>query len=52
MKIQGSDTKICEQCGAPAGPDDVVPTQSPSDPLVVSECPRCGSIVSIGGHQW
>lgn len=50
MKSNHSD--VCERCGGPIGPDDLVTNQSQSDALVVSECARCGAIVSIGGHPW
>jgi len=43
---------VCKQCGGPTGGTDVVVKHSPSDPLVVSECARCGAIISIGAHQW
>ena len=41
----------CRRCGAAAG-DDVVVRHAESDPLQVSECARCGSIIGVGGHRW
>ena len=46
------ETPRCKLCNASVGASDVVVNHPSSDPLVVSECPRCGSIVSIGGHDW
>ena len=43
---------VCKRCGVETGTDDVGVFHSESDPLQVSECPRCGSILGIGGHRW
>ncbi|SFR30224.1 MULTISPECIES: hypothetical protein [Halorubrum] len=50
--MEANRTMVCKRCGGPTGPDDDVTNQSSSDPLVVSECARCHSIVDIGGHRW
>lgn len=43
---------VCKRCGAPAGVDDVVTSGRQSDPLQITECARCGSILDVGTHQW
>jgi RNase P subunit RPR2 len=43
---------ICKHCNAAVGGDDVVVRHSLDDPLQVSECANCGSVVSVTGHRW
>ncbi|WP_276272175.1 hypothetical protein [Haloarcula litorea] len=50
--MRDTQSTVCRRCGAPVGPEDVVVRHAESDPLVVSECGRCGAIVTIGGHPW
>lgn len=50
--METEHSAVCKRCNGPIGPGNDVTRQSPSDPLVVSECSGCGAIVGIGGHQW
>ncbi|MFC7134269.1 MULTISPECIES: hypothetical protein [Salinibaculum] len=43
---------VCRRCGERAETGGQPPGRPQSDPLVVSECPNCGALLSIGGHPW
>ena len=43
---------VCRRCGTETEAEEIGVFHPDSAPLVVSECPRCGSILGIGGHRW
>ncbi|MFD1567823.1 hypothetical protein [Halolamina litorea] len=46
-----TDVPTCNRCGARDATVDRQLTHA-TDPLQVTECRRCGAILSIGGHEW